>query len=203
MYEDFSTYINDRIPPSFVTLCLISAIALVYLGGMIVYPEQLLIQSREMILALGQNNELVIEGEIFRLFTALWLHLNVIHLSTNLLFLFIFGTRLEELKRGMIVALVFLGSGITGNLATLVLVFFEVNFISLGASGAIFGLLGALVYLLRGKSKAERRKMYYTIAIFFLFTISQETNFISHLFGFLGGFSLMKISESTIWKNLI
>jgi rhomboid protease GluP len=162
---------------------------------MFFYPYQILEQSSAMIDQWGQINEYILHGEWYRLFTAFWIHGNLVHLASNLLFLLIFGSRLEELVKGHVVFLVFLGSGLIGNIATLGSIFLGLEFISFGASGAVFGLLGAILFILRGKSKRERRSMYYFIFIFFTITIGQDTNVISHLFGLIGGFYVMKLLD--------
>ncbi len=195
MLKDGLNTIKNRLPPLFVTWYLATMIVALYLVCFFIFPYQLLVQSPEAIFYLSQINELILRGEIYRLFTAMFLHANVVHLASNLLFLLIFASRLEEIHRGVTVLIVFIGSGLIGNLATLALVLLEVNFVSLGASGAIFGLLGALLYLLQGKSKQERRKMYYLIVIFLIITIGQDTNVISHIVGFFSGYFLMKIIE--------
>ena len=187
--------IQQRLPPLFITLTLATSIVAIYILCVFLFPDQLLSQSSEAIFYLSQINELILAGEIYRLFTAMFLHANVVHLASNLLFLLIFASRLEELKGGITVLIVFIGAGLIGNIATLAFVLLGVNFISLGASGAIFGLLGALLYLLQGKSKHERRRMYYFIVIFLVITIGQDTNVISHFAGFLGGYFLMKITD--------
>ncbi|MCK4849048.1 MAG: rhomboid family intramembrane serine protease [Candidatus Heimdallarchaeota archaeon] len=188
--------IQKRLPPLFTTLSLTTSIIVIYVICVLLFPDQLLLQSPEAMKYLGQINDRIFAGEIYRLFTAMFLHANVVHLASNVLFLLIFASRLEEIQRGIKVFVVFIGSGFIGNLATLAIVFLGVNFNSLGASGAIFGLLGALLYLLQGKSKHERRKMYYFIAIFLIITIGQDTNVISHFAGFLGGYFLMKVIDS-------
>ena len=187
MFNEQLTQIQKRLPSLFTTLCLEVSLLLIYILGMLFYPYQLLIQSPEMISEWGQVNELIISGEWYRLITAFWIHGNVVHLASNMLFLLIFSSRLEDLIRGYKVFLVFLGSGLLGNLATLGFILLGVDFVSLGASGAVFGLLGAVLFVLKGKSKRERRSMAYFIFIFFIITIGQDTNFISHLFGLIGG----------------
>jgi rhomboid protease GluP len=185
--------IENRLPPLFATWCLAIMIVALYIICFLFLPGELLTQSKEAIFYLSQINELILNGQIYRLFTAMFLHANVVHLASNLLFLLIFASRLEEVQSGAIVFIVFICSGVIGNLATLVLELLEISFVSLGASGAIFGLLGALLYLLQGKNKHERRKMYYFVGIFLIITIGQDTNVISHIAGFIGGYFTMKI----------
>ena len=162
---------------------------------MILFPYSLLEQSPEALSLIAQNNELVLQGEIYRLFTAIWIHSNVVHLGSNLLFLLIFSSRLEEITQGRMVTIVFICSGLLGNVATLPLVFLGINFSSLGASGAIYGLLGALYYQLKGKTKHEQRQAIYLLILFFLITIGSDTNIIAHLFGLLGGIGVMWINK--------
>ena len=83
------------------------------------------------------------QGGVWTLFTSLFLHANLVHLGGNLLFLLIFGTMLEEqVSRGRWLA-IYLASGLTGNVAFLLLGPILGQEIGLGASGAIYGLLGA------------------------------------------------------------
>ncbi len=77
------------------------------------------------------------------IFTSLFLHLNLLHLGGNLLFLLIFGTALEEKVSRQRWIMVFLASGVTGNIAFLALGPLIGSEVGLGASGAIYGLLGA------------------------------------------------------------
>lgn len=92
---------------------------------------------------LVQNNCLVLEGWVWMIFTSLFLHLNLLHLGGNLLFLLIFGTALEEKVSRQRWIMVFLASGVTGNIAFLALGPLIGSEVGLGASGAIYGLLGA------------------------------------------------------------
>ena len=92
---------------------------------------------------LVQNNCLVMEGWAWMLFSSLFLHLNILHLGGNLLFLLIFGTALEEKVSRQRWLVFFLASGISGNIAFLALGPLLGSDIGLGASGAVYGLLGA------------------------------------------------------------
>jgi rhomboid protease GluP len=158
---------------------------------MIILPFNILIQSPEVFTIMGMS-EAVFKGEVYRIVTSIWIHATVVHLASNLLFLFIFSLRLEELTKGRTVVIVFICSGVAGNIGSILWILFEIPTISVGASGAVFGILGALIYLLKGKSKVEQRKMIYFLVIFFSITISQNTNFLSHLFGLIGGSVTMK-----------
>jgi membrane associated rhomboid family serine protease len=84
----------------------------------------------------------VAEGQYWRLFTAMFLHFGVIHLLVNLYSLFILGTILErEIGRGRYLAL-YLLSGLAASAASYM--FGPLITLSAGASGAIFGIFGAV-----------------------------------------------------------
>ncbi|MFX0050573.1 MAG: rhomboid family intramembrane serine protease [Candidatus Hodarchaeota archaeon] len=179
----------ERQPSSIGTLFLVTCLILIYVVCMLLYPYNLLIQSPEVLQLFGENDR-VLEGEIYRFFSSIFIHANVVHLASNILFLIIFGFRLEELKSSTMVILVFIVSGLIANLASLIWFFIAFPINSVGASGAVFGLLGAVYFIVRGKTKHERRKALYFLVIFFLITIGQDINFIAHLFGLIGGISL-------------
>jgi len=168
------------------TVILASSLIVVYIAGMILFPYDLLRQSPEVLQLLGEN-ERILKGEIYRLFSAIFIHANLVHLGSNVLFLVIFGIRLEELKSTSFLIVGFVFCGFVGNVASLIWFLLAFPITSVGSSGAIFGLLGITSFFVRGKTKHERRQSLYVLIIFFLITIGQDTNFIAHLFGLLGG----------------
>jgi membrane associated rhomboid family serine protease len=90
-----------------------------------------------------QNNCLVWQGWVWMLFTSLFMHASILHLGGNILFLLIFGTSLEEQVSRRRWLTIFLASGLTGSLAFLLLGPILGQELGLGASGAVYGLLGA------------------------------------------------------------
>lgn len=82
-------------------------------------------------------------GEIYRLFTGIFLHGSILHLLFNCYALFIIGSQLENFLGKAKFLTVYLVSGISGALFSII---FGGNAASIGASGAIFGLMGSLVY---------------------------------------------------------
>lgn len=83
---------------------------------------------------------LIAEGEYWRLFTAMFLHIGLMHLLFNGYALFIIGAELERLLGAGRFLAIYLLAGLSGNLASYAL---SPN-LAAGASGAIFGLIGAL-----------------------------------------------------------
>ena len=83
-------------------------------------------------------------GEYYRLITSAFLHIGVIHLLCNLYALYVIGPQIEQFFGRVKYILIYLFSAIMGSLFTLVLS--GDNTVSAGASGAIFGLFGAILY---------------------------------------------------------
>lgn len=93
----------------------------------------------------GANNILLIKnGEIYRLLTCAFLHVGLIHLVVNMYSLRVIGPSVEGLIGKGKFVFIYLISAISASLMSLV--FVDYNIVSVGASGAIFGLMGALLY---------------------------------------------------------
>lgn len=87
-------------------------------------------------------------GQYYRLITSIFIHIGLIHLFFNGYALYIFGTQIERLMGFKKYIAFFLLTGISGNILTY---FFSYESISAGASGSLFGLLGAFLYLIQRK----------------------------------------------------
>ena len=88
------------------------------------------------------NRYYVLHGEYYRLLTGMFLHANIFHLFFNMYALYIIGSQLESFLGRHKFLIVYLLSGLSGSVLS---IFFSAGF-SVGASGAIFGLLGSLLY---------------------------------------------------------
>jgi rhomboid protease GluP len=127
----------------------------------------------------------VFQGEVWRMITSMFVHFDIAHIAGNMLFLFIYGLRAEkmfDLKEYM--SIYFL-SGLMGNALTLF-----TDYVSLGASGAIFGVLGAtMIYSRRSIGQSILSAL---IFAFFIFTINiaPNVNIFAHLGGLVVGLVL-------------
>lgn len=92
----------------------------------------------------GNIKELVKSGEYYRLLTCIFLHAGIIHIACNMYSLYVIGSQLESFFGKIRYLIIFLLSGICGSILSIA--FNNNDVISIGASGAIFGLLGAIVY---------------------------------------------------------
>jgi len=133
----------------------------------------------------GQVNYRVIyEGWYWQLFTAMFIHADIVHLFGNMFFLLVFGLRAEDLFSIPEYFLIYVLSGLVGNVLTLLL---GPNTVSVGASGAIFGMFGACtIYVRRTIGQSILTALVYS---FFLLMISSgpNVNFLAHLGGLVAG----------------
>ncbi len=128
---------------------------------------------------------LVADGDWWRLFTAAFLHYGPIHLAFNMLALWIFGSAIEQvLGRGRYL-LLYVVSGLAGSAGALL---FSPNAVTVGASGAIFGLMGAALVLERQRTYVFGGGALGLIAINLVFTFAIPGISIGgHLGGLAGG----------------
>jgi membrane associated rhomboid family serine protease len=99
----------------------------------------------------GNSGELDLAGQWWRLLTYQFLHGNVLHIAVNMWLLWVVGRLTERLYGSVTYLLLYLGSGALAGLASIVWVPGQ---ISVGASGSIFGVLGAfLAFLLRYRNE--------------------------------------------------
>lgn len=104
--------------------------------------KSLTINSLVLIILGGNFRPLVEQGEYWRLFTAMFLHGDILHLLFNMYALWALGGTLEKILSKPKFLSLYILSGLGGSvLSTLMLD----NTVSIGASGAIFGLVGALI----------------------------------------------------------
>ncbi len=87
-------------------------------------------------------------GEYYRLFTSMFLHFGFSHLMNNMIMLGVIGWNLEREIGSIRFLIIYLGSGLCGNVLSAVLSIWQMDFaVSAGASGAIFGIMGAMLYV--------------------------------------------------------
>ncbi len=138
-----------------------------------------------MIFQYGQINELVLEGQLYRLLTSMFVHANLAHLAGNMFFLLVFGLRAEEMFSLPEYLLVYFLGGLAGNLLSLWLL--SPLTVSVGASGAIFAMFGAVaIYARRSIRQSVVQALIYAFVLLFLST-GEGVNIFAHLGGLVGG----------------
>lgn len=134
-------------------------------------------------------NPLILEGEWWRFITPMFLHIGFLHLFMNTLALYYLGTVVERIFGNIRFLMIYLIAGFGGTLAS----FLFSTSISAGASGAIFGCFGALLYFGLIYPKLFFRTM--GLNIIFVLAITLALGFTipgvdnaGHIGGIIGGF---------------
>ena len=169
-----------------VTFIIIGILVLMFLMQFVFTPIDLLYY-------LGVQKDLVRYGEIYRLLTGAFLHLDILHLLCNLYALYVVGKLSESYFGKWKFTLIYLFSALTGSLLSIAMG----NSFSIGANGAIFGLLGSLLYFgyhYRVYFGNVLLKQIVPVIIFNLaigFMIDDIDNF-AHIGGLIGGLLISK-----------
>ncbi|CAH8312763.1 unnamed protein product [Eruca vesicaria subsp. sativa] len=131
--------------------------------------------------------------QAWRLLTCIWLHAGVIHLATNMLSIVFIGTRLEQQFGFVKIGWIYVMSGMGGSILSSL---FIRNGISVGASGALFGLLGSMLselitnWTIYSNKIAAFLTLLVVIVINLAIGILPYVDNFAHVGGFLTGFLL-------------
>lgn len=141
------------------------------------------------------NDEILYHGQYYRLFTCMFLHLDLMHVFFNGYALYLFGRDVESLFGHARFLVIYVLGGIAASLASLL----YTDAVSIGASGAVFAVFSAMgVYLYRHRhfyGEGARRRLTQmgvlaAINIFFGFLPDTNIDNAAHIGGLLGGFIL-------------
>lgn len=113
----------------------------------------------------------LVQGQYWRLLTSVFLHAGLSHLGSNLLVQILMGNAVERNLGHMRYLVLYLLSGIGGNVISVLYDRAQgVNIYSVGASGAVFGVMGTLfVLIIRGRKKLRSGSSLLTRAAFAVF----------------------------------
>lgn len=144
--------------------------------------------SFDRFLTLGwKDNHDIKSGEFYRLITAMFLHADGFHLFSNMYALYIFGGSFDT--NPLIFIVVYFIAGLAGNLASF---FFDPR-PTVGASGAIFGLVGFLLAasFLTGSSSSILSLGIYVVLSFVLANMpGSRIDVAGHFGGLIAGFAI-------------
>lgn len=182
-----------------VTYILIAVNVLAYI--LTAYLSSNIVDSNiNVLIFLGAKvNSLIANGEYYRLITCMFLHGGIIHLALNMYALYSLGPFIEKIYGKVKYLVIYFLAGIASSIFS----FMFSSAISIGASGAIFGLFGAaLVFALKmkeriGKGFITNIMSVILINLFMGFSMPNVDNF-GHLGGLIGGSLitfLLKIKE--------
>jgi rhomboid protease GluP len=151
----------------------------------------------DIVAAMGmKDNTLIAQGEYWRLFTSIFIHGSILHIGFNAYALYILGRDVERFSGSLRFTVIFLLAGLSGSVFSLIFTAEP----SLGASGAIFGLIGAQgVFLYRHRKlfgERGRRNLQQVVIIAlinFAFGLQGGIDNWAHLGGLVGGLILSAI----------
>jgi len=185
--------------PRGATLGLLAALAVIHF----VEPVAVrFLQAPEFMVVAGNWRALVLDGEWWRLATAIFLHANWLHLAMNAAGLWMFGMAVERRLGSYAMLALFVVAGIAGNAFSVWLGEYDV---SLGASGGLFGLLAAfMVQLYRLNvplyAHARSRMLWLLAAMvaadFAIGGFEKVIDNLAHIGGFVAGLVLAILASS-------
>ena len=170
----------------YVTVGIIIVLAIIYLYSAMTNSDTLAYY-------FGVNRYFIREGEVYRLLTGTLIHIDLLHLLCNAYALFVIGSMVEGYYGRKKFAIIYLVSAITGSLLSICMS----DGFSIGASGAIFGLFGSILYfgyhyrVYFGNVIIGRIVPVIIINLALGFMLSGIDNF-AHIGGLIGGFLVSK-----------
>ena len=187
----------DKIP--FVTLGIVSVNIIIYLVMSLTDPK--------MFMELGGSywRYVFYNGEIYRLLTSMFIHFDITHLVNNVIILILAGNQLEAAAGRLKFLLIYFVSGIGASLIS-AMYFMYINdaVLSAGASGAIYGVIGAMAAIMLRNKKRMSSMMgaqFFVLLAFIIFDgmTRINTDFMAHL----GGFAIGLILTFIMYKSRI
>lgn len=147
--------------------------------------------------------------QYYRLFTSMFLHFGADHLLQNMLILLVIGCRLERITGKLSYLLIYIGAGLIGAGTSIIFMLGNnPNTVSAGASGAIFGVMGGLLYCIISDIIQKKRHHVEEIGLtgmIFMVASALSYGFFStgidnaaHIGGLVGGFLITMISRFVI-----
>ena len=135
------------------------------------------------------------DGEYYRLLTAMFMHFGIRHIMNNMLVLFVIGDNLERALGHVKYLIFYLLCGIGSNWVSMMAHSTDTMTVSAGASGAIFGVVGGLLYVVtanRGQLEDLNTRQLVIMIFFSLYLgyTSTGVDNIAHLSGLVIGFVL-------------
>lgn len=136
------------------------------------------------------------QGEYYRMFTSIFLHFGFSHLVNNMLMLGVMGWQLELVVGRIKFLIIYFAAGLGGNVLSALAELRTGDYaVSAGASGAIFGIIGALLYIAVrnhgqiGNVSGQGILIMVALTLYYGFTSSGVDNF-AHIGGLAAGFVL-------------
>ena len=165
-------------------------LSLVFLNIILFLIFNLALPIQNLLIFVQINRNITVNYEVWRLITPIFFHANELHLLSNTIALLLFGATVEtnqKLSKPKFL-LIYFTSGLIGNVFSLFLL--PADAISLGSSGAIFGLIGIalIIVIVDNRSLLPFALLY--IGYFIIASFMPGINMWAHIFGLLAGLLL-------------
>ena len=208
-YESFRQYLKLYPVTSFLIAANLAVfIAMIFYGGAVTADPRTLLDFGAIyklepagLLYFGLDSSVA----VWRYFAATFLHIGIYHLLFNSFALIVFAPPLERLLGSFRYACFYIAAGTVGNLIAVWLT--PANFYGAGASGAIYGIYAAFIFMAffgRNRLDPASKQMIITIVIIGIINsvIVPNVSLQAHLGGFVAGFAMMAlISFLSQWNK--
>ncbi|MCR5671897.1 MAG: rhomboid family intramembrane serine protease [Butyrivibrio sp.] len=153
--------------------------------------------------------QLILEkGQFYRLFSAIFLHADIEHLVNNMVMLALIGAIVEHYTGHGFYIFLYFASGLVGNMLSMA---FEMrndlSIVSIGASGAVMGLVGfvAIWVVINRNTFIRNKNTFFRLGLLLIFVVNacffqEGANTMAHLGGFLAGI-VLGIVDIILLKN--
>jgi len=169
----------DNIKKSYLTLGFIVV-------NIVVFIVVNLILGEEILLLLAQNNLSISQGrELWTLITSFFVHANFGHLFNNLLGLLIFGATAEKYYSKWQYLMIYFISGLVGSVFSFLLS--PIYSYGLGASGVVYGLMGAVIILVPKENRRVYLYSIFYIVYSIIYSFQPGIGTWAHIFGLISG----------------
>lgn len=151
--------------------------------------------------------DVLFKKEYYRIISSMFLHANLEHIFSNMLILFFVGKVVEKTMGTIRFLIIYLMAGICGNITSILLEVQTKHFFhSVGASGAVFGIMGALLFLVaahRGNFKDMNIRSVVFMVLFSLYSgfRADHINNAAHVGGLIAGFVCTWLLWLTVRKE--
>lgn len=189
-----------------VNMVIVAVNIIVYLGIILLYRDVSAVYYTNVMLKMGaMSYNTVMAGQWYQLITSMFLHFGFEHLANNMILLAYVGCELERRVGKIGYLILYFFSGIIGNVTSLLYYgYVGDGAVSAGASGAIFGVIGALFVVLlvqhtKTKDLSPKRLLFVALITIYYGLTSVGVDNAAHIGGLfggiIGGFLLSKISQ--------
>lgn len=148
----------------------------------------------------GLYPDAIRKGEVYRFISSMFMHFDWIHLIGNMFVLFMVGRNLENMVGKIRFPIIYLGSGINAGIVAAIYYYItEKNVVCVGASGAVYGLVGALLWVLIANKNRRQEITLWQVIVGIALSLGQGVaeegvSVVAHVGGLIFGFLIALIA---------